>query len=249
MAVTSIRGTPLADLAASANIEDAVNPGFQALDDAPRYRRGSLVSIGDPAAYGRSIYEATDGANAGRWYFSTGAAWVEIVMAPIGTDDLADAVVTPAKLGVQPAAALTRSTAFSVSHNVSTTIPWQVESLEDETGMTDLTSNGPNQRVVVVTPGVYVPSACVSWAHNTTGRRVATLNHHRGGTTTPLASDQRTAVTTGSGATVNTPTGRPVRCLAGDYFTVTALQDSGGALDVRASTVEGTFLAAHRIGA
>jgi hypothetical protein len=239
VADSPIRGTPLADLNESANIEDAVNPGLLALDDAPRWARGSQAGAASTGT--RRFYEATD---TGRLYMDIGSGLVEIPLAPIGPADLADGAVTPAKHGQAPSVRVELNAAVSIANNTSTLVSWTTTRFEDEATMFEGTVGLPNVRLNVTVAGVYVVTAVAAWASASGSDRRAQLYHTTadGVTTALVAEDDRLSI--GSGRLTRQPVSGIWRAAVGDYFTMKVTQWSGGALNLETDS----HLAIARMG-
>jgi hypothetical protein len=136
------------------------------------------------------------------------------------------------------------SSAQSLTNNTSTTILLDTASTTPTTGTYDPKSwfNNANDRIVIGQDGFYAVSANIAFAANTTGRRTLNIivNGADAGGIQVLASPAGSTVLSSS---------TNLYLAAGDLVTMTALQQSGGALNT--VVVAGVYpaLSVGRIGA
>lgn len=249
MGSTTIRGNRFPASSAAPDVPGDIQKLAEDLDDAPRYRRGSLAGIGLPASYPRTMYEATDGSNAGRWFFSTGSAWVEVVMVPLGTADIADGAVTPAKHGQAPGLRAELSSAFSVPHNALTPIQFATVTADapfsTDTAYAEKLAASGGAHFLVSIPGWYIATGDVQFTGHATGTRRAqiTMRDVSASADRIVGEDQSKANDAAAFTTLSVS--GLYRADVGDYFMLQGYQNSGGSLNVQPTM---THLAIARVG-
>jgi hypothetical protein len=239
---TSVRKTYVAEEGDAAEVHTVSVAMAADLEDAPRVGYGAVA--GRPAAGDQnavaSLFVATDQGVTGkprRLYVVSNGGVDEVLLSKVQRRDIEAGAVGPSEIGVQPWGVQTLNFYRNPPSGSMLTIDWGEY---DHEGM-----GGGGTTLTVVTPGVYVPSACITWDANGTGWREVQLQHVRGGTTTVVGDDQRQAVTAASRSTVQSVAGRAIRCQAGDFFRVRVMQTSGGNLNV---LTDYSYLSAHRVG-
>lgn len=131
--------------------------------------------------------------------------------------------------GIGVGCMVTRTTAFSIAHNLHTVIEFTT-AREDPFGMHD--ESGVLSRVTIPAPGWYSLAAHLQWAANSSGVRYAFLllnGVHVLDTDCREASGTANFVATNNVATTSWLN-------AGDYIECQAFQDSGGGLNVIANS-------------
>lgn len=146
---------------------------------------------------------------------------------------IADALITPAKLSVRYAR-LRRSSAQAVGSGTTSDVAWNVEEA-DTGGFFD--SGVSTVRLTCASAGIVMVFGNVKWEANTTERRVLRIVHtdvsaglafNVAGTATDAisAESQRQSCSTG-----------PIAVEAGDHFVLTALQVSGVTLNIEGDSL------------
>jgi len=161
----------------------------------------------------------------------------------VGSTNLADGAVTPAKFGTIPAARATKTTSQSIPNNQATVLTFDTEDFDTGTspGLHDPTSN---TRLTAPISGVYQIDAGLGWASNPTGNRLFGLKLNGAALCCHLAESRMQAPST-SEARQNVSD--LVKLSAGDFVEAVALQTSGGNLDAVNSNFS-TFLAMTWVG-
>lgn len=135
-----------------------------------------------------------------------------------------------------PAVRVYHNAAQSISNTTFTTLAFNSEATTgfDTEAMHDLVTN--NSRITIVTPGVYLVGASVDFAANATGVRLVVLHRFAsgGGGDTAIASVDGVTIGTVDDHSMSLVTAYAMA--AGDYFTLQVWQNSGGALNVPASS-------------
>lgn len=138
----------------------------------------------------------------------------------------------------------------SIPHNTVTRLTFGGEAAAaDDAGLP-----GPAQGVTyaagvftVQTAGIWLISAQVAFAINTTGRRLAMLRVSQSGLTTGLGELRRSELATSSAAQTMPTFGVPVRLNAGATFDICAFQTSTAPLDVVGTALRETHVSARRL--
>ncbi len=246
MQTTPIRGNPYPELHDPPDAPADFKRLAEALDDAPRARRGSLAGRPAASTY-RGFYEITDGGRL-RMTFSTGAVWIDVPRTWVAP--LADR--TPANdagygsewidtLGViwksngsawlysggsAPHVSVHRSTAHAVPPGGGEAIPWNAEG-EDTWSM----HAGEAAEVVLPYAGVWDFASQHYWASAGTAytKSAYLMRVPSGGSQAILAYD----VQSGDGQQV-THVAATRRCAAGDVIRVHVSHTSNSARSVMA---------------
>jgi hypothetical protein len=150
--------------------------------------------------------------------------------------------VTPGKIATQPGARVTISSAFSVPHNVTTAVPFTVETF-DTAALHD--NAVATSRLTAPIAGVYEIAGGLVWTANVTGSRTAGLVVNG---TTPIAQDRRAAndINTNTASITAQNVSTVYRLAAGDYVELSVIQTSGIPLDATAD--DRTHLAMQWLG-
>lgn len=126
-----------------------------------------------------------------------------------------------------PRCRIHNSAALSIPHNADTLLTFNSEDFDTDTMHSAVTNPG---RITFTTAGTYLIGVHLVFATNATGIRNFTLSHSTGG---PLVSETKTAQ--GSFATTLSTT-TLFAAAAGTFVSLTAYQNSGGALDINSSS-------------
>jgi hypothetical protein len=144
------------------------------------------------------------------------------------TPTISPGAVTPAKIGVLPAARVAHTADQSIPSGSVADLSFNTERFDNA----NLHDNATNKRLVAPIPGVYSVSASVNWDQNSAGSRFLGLRLN-GGTGNYIAAQWGAPNSAHS-------TDQTVSTLwkfdAGDYVEVEAFQDSANPLDVSSTT-------------
>ncbi len=199
-------------------------------------QRGSAGPVGPAGPAGRAGAAGTNATIAG---VAAGGALAgtypnpSIAARAVGARQLADGAVAPRHWAQVPAVRATGRPFTSVPNSAGTTLPFddtisRAPFAFDDDGMHDAT--GPNpERLTARTAGTYLVYGVVNWVRNATGTRTLRLVQHlaNGGSQDTVMSE--VAAAPSSSTTQNAV--RLVQMAAGDYLTLTGIQDSGAPLN------------------
>lgn len=125
-----------------------------------------------------------------------------------------------------PACRVTNSGTQSIAASTWTVLTFNTEAFDTDGLHSTVTNTG---RLTIVTAGIYVVTAAVSFATNATGDRYVGIRKNGTGTVGPTEGGE------GGPASASNPSYRNfaalVRCAAGDWLEVVAFQTSAGALN------------------
>jgi hypothetical protein len=133
---------------------------------------------------------------------------------------------------------MTRASNQAVADNLASNVIWDTTSYDDISGV--YSSSNP-ERLTIPTHldgAKVVVSACMTFAANATGTRAVEIQFNGATSANGARQSSANAGTQQTSITVST---RPIRAQAGNYFNVTAFQNSGAALDVVTAGGQLTF--------
>lgn len=129
-------------------------------------------------------------------------------------------------LRVPPACSIARTAAQSINNNTDTLVAFTAGAEFDTESPSDpMFSSGTNTRITIQTAGIYIVTAAVKWAGNTTGVRYCTVR--KNGTTIASSSTSNAAA-----FDVDLTASRALSFADNDYIDVNVYQNSGGALNL-----------------
>lgn len=129
-----------------------------------------------------------------------------------------------------PSCRVTNSGAISLTNNTVTALTFDTETW-DVGGMHSTSSNTSRITIPTGGAGLYLFAGCVQFASNATGFRELKITLNGGGSTAISA----TRVNAINGSTTRMECTALYKAQAGDYFELTAYQNSGGALNLDSS--------------
>jgi hypothetical protein len=153
----------------------------------------------------------------------------------VGTSEVANGTVTPAKLGTFPAVHATTTASVPTANGSTLIVPFDNE-LYDTANMHSTTTN--NHLLKAPIAGIYLATANIFWTFNDTGPRVLGIEkvNSVGGVSRDVAKVRQLA----SGDTPQSASGI-VNLAAGEGVRMTALQSSGGALSLVHNAGNGNY--------
>lgn len=131
-----------------------------------------------------------------------------------------------------------RSTSLSVPDNTLTTVTLPDTEDFDVGDMHSVSSNTDRLTVPTDGDGVYLVIGQVSWALNSSGRRILTLGKNG----SAITGAGNTSLPDTGGSTTHGFT-HMVELVAGDYVSMSAQQTSGGALNITAARLQAIWMA------
>ena len=135
-----------------------------------------------------------------------------------------------------PTVRVYNTTTQTLTNAVASNVLFNTEEY-DRWGMHDTASN--TDRITVVVPGIYLVVATVQFTANATGVRTATIDHFNSAATRRARISAFDTPSAGAAAvTTLCPTGLSLVAAKGDFFRITAYQESLGNLDLTAGTSE-----------